>query len=197
MIRGWDAAIRTMREGERASIHISDPGFAYGAEGVPPFVPPNAVIEIDLEVLDVEENIGLAASGSDSALDNMGMDGPVSRPRTPGAIAAAYEQRMKEKEMADEPAEREGIEGWIDKIKGSYFFGIFEGETGQEAPWYLTPSITFPIAFAVVGAAFAVSLAGGAISERGMPATDELDEIIISSEMITSSIAMAMTLIQV
>lgn len=195
MIRGWDAAIRTMKEGERASIHISDPGFAYGAAGVPPFVPPNAKIEIDLEVLNVEENVGLAASGSD-ALENMGMDGPVSRPRTPGAIAAAYEARMKQKEMY-EPEEKTGLDYWIDKIKGSYFFGLFEGETGQEAPWYLKPSITFPIAFAVVGAAFAVSLAGGAISERGMPTTDELDEIIISSEMIRSTTAMAMTMIQV
>jgi len=196
MIRGWDAAIRTMREGERASIHISNPGFAYGAAGVPPFVPPNAVIEIDLEVLNLDENVGLAASGSESALDNMGMDGPVSRPRTPGAIAAAYEQRMKDKEMY-EPEEREGIFGFIDWIKGSYFFGLFEGETGQEAPWYLKPSITFPIAFLVVGAAFAVSLAGGAISERGMPTTDELDEIIISSNTIRTGMAMALTMIQV
>lgn len=197
MIRGWDAAIRTMREGERASIHISDPQFAYGAEGVPPFVPANAAIEIDLEVMDVEENVGLAATGSDaSGLDSMGMDGPVIRPRTPGAIAAAYEQKMKEKAI-NAPEEKEGIEGFVDWIKNSYFFGLFEGETGQEAPWYLKPSITFPIAFLVVGAAFWASLAGGAISERGMPSTDELDEIIISSNMIRTSVAVAMNMIQV
>lgn len=200
MIRGWDAAIRTMREGERASIVISDPQFAYGAAGVPPFVPANAQIEIDLEVLDVEDNVGLGgavgASGSDLAgLDGMGMDGPVNRPRTPGAIAAAYEQKMRDKAL-NAPEEKEGIEGWIDKIKGSYFFGLFEGETGQEAPWYLKPSITFPIAFLVVGVAFWASLAGGAISERGMPSTDELDEIIISSDMLRTSIAMAMNMIQ-
>ncbi len=196
MIRGWDAAIRTMREGERASIHISDPAFGYGAEGVSPFVPPNANIEIDLEILDVEENVGLAASGSDTAgLDGI-MDGPVSRPRTPGAIAAAYEQKMRDKAI-NAPEEKEGIEGFVDWIKGSYFFGLFEGETGQEAPWYLKPSITFPIAFAVVGLAFWVSLAGGAISERGMPSTDELDEIIVSSDIIRTSVAMAMNMIQV
>lgn len=42
MIRGWDAAVRTMREGERATVHINNPNFGYGEEGVPPFVPPNA-----------------------------------------------------------------------------------------------------------------------------------------------------------
>ena len=45
---------------------------------------------------------------------------------------------------------------------------------------YLTPSITVPIAFAVVGLAFCESLAGGAISERGMPTTDEFDINIVS-----------------
>ena len=207
MIRGWDVALRSMREGERASISITDPNLAYGAVGVPPFVPPNAQIQMDIEVIMVEENVdgsgGMAASaagglsGSDAAgLDAM-LDGPVSRPRTPGAIAAAYEQRMREKAI-NAPAEKEGVEYWIDKIKGSYFFGLFEGETGQKAPWYLTPSITFPIAFLVVGAAFWASLAGGAISERGMPTTDELDEIIVSSasDILRSSGVMAVIMIQ-
>lgn len=71
-----------------------------------------------------------------------------------------------------------------DKIKGFYFFGLFEGETGERAPWFLRPSITFPLAFAVVGAAFYVSYVGGAISERGATIKDELDEIILSSNMI-------------
>mmetsp|Transcript_120 Transcript_120/g.206 ORF Transcript_120/g.206 Transcript_120/m.206 type:complete len:188 (-) Transcript_120:218-781(-) len=187
-----------MKEGERASIHITNPDYAYGTAGIPPFVPPNASVEIDLEILTVEENVGLSAQGSDTAsgLETMGMDGPVNRPRTPGAIAAAYEAKMKEKAINAEP-EKEGIEGFVDWIKNSYFFGLFEGETGQEAPWYLKPSITFPIAFAVVGLAFAASLAGGAIRERGMPTTDELDEIIVSSEMIRSSVAVAMSMIQV
>jgi len=185
-----------MKEGERASIHISDPQFAYGATGVPPFVPSNAAIEIDLEVISVEENVGLASSGSDvSGLDGMGMDGAVVRPRTPGAIAAAYEQKMRVKAI-NAPEEKEGIEGFVEWIRGSYFFGLFEGETGQEAPWYLKPNITFPIAFFIVGAAFWVSLAGGAISERGMPVTDELDEIIISSAAVRTSIAMALAMIQ-
>ena len=77
--------------------------------------------------------------------------------------------------------EKEGLEGWIEKAKGFYFFGLFEGETGQDAPWFLRPSITFPIAFAIVWAAFYVSFVSGAITERGAQVTDELDEIIIST----------------
>ena len=95
------------------------------------------------------------------------LDGPINRPRTPAAIAAAYDRRIKDKAMEGLLEEREGIDdGFIDWIRGLYFFGLFKGETGQVAPWYLTPSITVPIAFAVVGLAFWVSLACGAISER-------------------------------
>ena len=73
------------------------------------------------------------------------------------------------------------MEGWIEKGKNFYFFGLFEGETGQKAPWFLRPSITFPLAFLIVGAAFYVSFMSGAITERGAQITDELDEIILSS----------------
>ena len=195
MIRGWDVAIRTMREGERSTVRVIDPAYAYGPGGVPPFVPPNAEVVIDLEILNIEEDVmgggSLSGSADIAGLDGM-LDGPASRPRTPAAIAAAYARRLWETAASGAPPEREGIEGWIDKVRGSYFFGLFEGETGQEAPWYLTPSITFPIAFAVVGLAFWVSLAGGAISERGMPTTDELDEIIVSSDLIRFGIAVAM-----
>ena len=69
----------------------------------------------------------------------------------------------------------------MDKAKNFYFFGFFEGETGEQAPWILRPSITFPVAFLVVGAAFYVSILSGAISERGASVTDELDEVILSS----------------
>jgi hypothetical protein len=85
----------------------------------------------------------------------------------------------------------EGLEAWINTVKNYYFFGFFEGETGKQAPWYLRPSITFPIAFAVVAGTFWFSYLVGAISERGAAVTDELDEIILSSAA-TSSAVMAM-----
>ena len=85
-----------------------------------------------------------------------------------------------------EGPEKEGLEGFIEKAKNFYFFGFFEGETGQQAPWFLRPSITFPIAFLVVGAAFYISVISGAISERGAEVTDELDEIILSMVSLSS-----------
>ena len=105
--------------------------------------------------------------------------------RTASAIQAAYEQRQALKAL-DGPA-REGLEGFLDKAKNFYFFGFFEGETGEQAPWFLRPSITFPIAFLIVGAAFYVSVVSGAITERGASVTDELDEVILSSIISSAS----------
>jgi hypothetical protein len=82
--------------------------------------------------------------------------------------------------------EREGLEGFLDKAKNFYFFGFFEGETGERAPWFLRPSITFPIAFAIVGAAFYVSIISGAISERGAAVKDELDDVIFNTILLQS-----------
>lgn len=190
MVPAWDMALRTMREGERATVQVTDPKYGYGEAGIPPFVPSNAKLEFDIEVINIEDTGGMMQGDSSELI---AMDGPINRPRTPGAIAAAYEQKMKEKAM-NAPEEKEGLAWAIDKVKSSYFFGLFEGETGQEAPWYLKPSITFPIAFLVVGLAFYISLVGGAISERGMPTTDELDEIILSANTILASVALALSL---
>ena len=55
-IKGWDIALKTMSLGERAIVRIEDADqFGYGEAGVPPFVPPGAIIEMDIEVLDVQD----------------------------------------------------------------------------------------------------------------------------------------------
>lgn len=178
MIDGWEKALRTMSVGERAIVRITNPELGYGEIGVPPFIPANAELELDLEVLDAQP-----------PLDAMDFDtlAMTATPRTAGSIAAAYEERQLQKEP-----EKEGFEGWLEKVRNFYFFGFFEGETGQQAPWFLRPSITFPLAFLVVGAAFYVSYIGGAISERGAQVTDELDDFILSNLVLTKSALIVM-----
>ena len=91
----------------------------------------------------------------------------------------------------DKENEKEGLEGMIAKAKEFYFFGFFEGETGEKAPWYLRPSITFPMAFAVVGAGFFVTFALGGISERGRQKTDELDDIVLTYNFVKNALVVA------
>lgn len=172
MITGFDQAIRSMRVGERCMVQITDASFGYGSDGVPPIIPANAVQDLDIEILDAQP----AAANIDfdrlAEADNT--------PRTASDIAAAFALRNQQKALNPEP-ELEGLDWVLAKAKSFYFYGLFEGETGERPPWFLRPSITFPLAFVIVGAAFYVSYVGGAISERGAQSTDELDEIILSS----------------
>lgn len=169
MIDAWDSALATMRVGERCIVQVTDSSLAYGVSGVPPVVPPKAVVELDLELIDAQP----ATANID--FDSIAMADKT--PRTAADIEAAFARKMAAK--SNEP-QLEGLDLFLKKAKNFYFFGLFEGETGERPPWFLRPSITFPLAFAVVGAAFYISYAGGAISERGAQVTDELDEIILS-----------------
>jgi hypothetical protein len=180
MIDGWEKAIRSMNVGERAIVRITNPELGYGSAGVPPLIPGNAQLELDLEILDAQPPLDAID------FDTLAMAQDMT-PRTAGSIAAAYQERqltMEEK--------KEGLEGFLDRVKNFYFFGFFEGETGQQAPWFLRPSITFPIAFFIVGATFYISIIGGAISERGAQVTDELDEIILNNLVLTKTVLLTM-----
>lgn len=188
MVPGWDAALRTMASGERAVVRLTDPSLGYGsaspsiaaslgeALGVTNLAA--SQLEFDIDILQVQP-AAQAAELFDMNFDAMAALEDNDTPKTAEDIAAAYQVRM-----ANKAPEKEGLEGWIDTVRNYYFFGFFEGETGEEAPWYLKPSITFPIAFAVVGAAFYVSLFVGAISEKGAQSVDELD-VIVTTTMAT------------
>jgi len=185
MVPGWDAALRSMVMGERAVVRLTDPALGYGTSSTSKASaalealgtdPTRGELEFDIAVLKVQ-TAAQAAEMFDMNFDAMALQD--NMPKTAQEIADAYQVRMDNR-----TPDKEGLEGWIETIKNYYFFGFFEGETGEEAPWYLKPSITFPIAFAVVGAAFAVSLGVGAISEKGAQSIDELDTIVKATTML-------------
>jgi len=54
VIDGWDAGVATMHEGE-CSVLTCAPEYAYGAQGSPPVIPPNATLSFEVELLSFEE----------------------------------------------------------------------------------------------------------------------------------------------
>ena len=60
VIKGWDVGVPKMSLGEKALLFISA-DYAYGAQGAPPKIPPNADLKFEVELLKVTRAAGETA----------------------------------------------------------------------------------------------------------------------------------------
>ena len=65
---------------------------------------------------------------------------------------------------------------YLNRIKNiSFGFGgsnFFASQSGEKAPWYLNPNITFPTMITIVLAAFITVFSSGGVKEKGAPQID-------------------------
>lgn len=54
VIKGWDIGFTKMKKGSKAVL-TCPPSFAYGPNGYPPVIPPNATLKFEVELLDFKK----------------------------------------------------------------------------------------------------------------------------------------------
>ena len=167
LIKGWDIGVGSMKVGEKARLVVQS-NYAYGEKGVlpqasVPVVPANAAIEIEIRVL-----AWLGNQLRPESLFSKDLDIDPFVASTPEAIQAEFN------DMQGKAADKyEG--GWaqvyLNRIKNISFgfggSGFFASQSGERAPWYLNPNITFPTMIAIVLAAFITVLSTGSVKEKG------------------------------
>jgi FKBP-type peptidyl-prolyl cis-trans isomerase len=145
VIKGWEIGIKTMKVGEIAELDISA-NYGYKKKGIPPIIPPNAKLFFEIELLEIikeykEEQKNLADSIQET-------------PRTPERIAEEFEIRLSKKKNLEK------------KNFGNFFFiSPFQSQSGEKAPWYLNPNITFISVFIILLLLFWIVLSVGGIHQ--------------------------------
>lgn len=167
LIKGWDAAVSSMQVGERAKFTLS-PQVAYGAAGVPPVIPPNAELELDIKVL-----AWLGNQLRPETVFSKDLDVDPFIASTPESIQADYDEMEARKE---DKYEGNIFQIYLRRLKNISFgfggVGFFTSQSGEKAPWYLNPNLTFPFMITIVVAAFFTVLTTGSVKEKGARSID-------------------------
>jgi len=176
LIKGWDVGVTSMSVGEKASISCSSE-YAYGPQGVKNVVPPNADVELEIKVL-----AWLGNQLRPESLFQKDLDIDPFIASTPESIAAEYEEMQANKE----DKYKGGIfQIYLNRIKNISFgfggSGFFVSQSGEKAPIWLNPNITFPLMITIVLSAFIIVLTTGGVREKGD--NQALDLEVASSRM--------------
>jgi FKBP-type peptidyl-prolyl cis-trans isomerase len=146
VIKGWEIGIKSMRVGEKAQLEIM-PSYGYKKKGIPPIIPPDAKLFFEIELLEAFEYVD---SNKNFSSD---LNGKI--PRTPADIAKDYENRSKKKNK----------ENGATSFEKFFFISPFRSQTGEKAPWWLNPNITFILVFFFVIVLFGVVISIGGIHQ--------------------------------
>jgi len=162
LIKGWDVGVSSMIVGEKASI-ICSPEYAYGSQGIKNVIPPNAEVEIQIKIL-----AWLGNQLRPESLFQKDLDIDPFIASTPESIAAEYEEMQANKE---DKYKGGIIQIYLNRLKNISFgfggSGFFVSQSGEKAPWWLNPNLTFPLMITIVLAAFITVLGTGSVREKG------------------------------
>jgi FKBP-type peptidyl-prolyl cis-trans isomerase len=146
VIKGWEIGIKSMKVGEKAQLEIMS-SYGYKKKGIPPIIPPDAKLFFEIELLEAFEYVD---SNKNFSSD---LNGKI--PRTPADIAKDYENRSKKTKKENKSMSFENF----------FFISPFRSQTGEQAPWWLNPNITFILVFFFIVILFGIVISIGGIHQ--------------------------------
>lgn len=173
LIRGWDIGVGSMQVGEKARITCKA-SYAYGDKGVggPEVVPPNADVLLEVRVL-----AWLGNQLRPESLFSKDLDIDPFIASTPETIQADYDDM---KSRSKDKYEGGVVQLYLNRLKNISFgfggSGFFTSQSGERAPWYLNPNLTFPAMITIVLAAFITVLTTGSVKEKGIKREQGFEE---------------------
>lgn len=138
VISGWEIGVKSMRMGEKAKFYISSK-YGYKKKGIPPIIPPNADLFFEIEILDITEN-----------KKNILVK--------PTSISNDTLQVANEKNLTNKNYEEKSLS------QKFFFISPFSSQSGEKAPWWLNPNITFFLIFLLIMILFVVVYSLGGIN---------------------------------
>jgi hypothetical protein len=94
LIRAWEAALQHVRVGEVVVLTAST-RYGYGADGMPPVVPPNSDLRFEIEILDVRSTPKRVIAPVDDTQDDLSRLDEIRRDREIAQQRRADEQELK------------------------------------------------------------------------------------------------------
>lgn len=167
MIKAWDLGLATMSVGEKATF-TSSAAYAYGEKGIGGIIPPNSDIVLDMKVL-----AWLGNQLRPESLFQKDLDIDPFIASTPETIRAEYEEMQAAK---SDKYDGNILQIYWRRLRNISFgfggSGFFTSQSGEKAPWYLNPNLTFPAMIALTIVTFGTVFLTGSVKEKGMPKSD-------------------------
>ena len=136
VISGWEIGIKAMKVGEKSEFFISSQ-YGYKKKGIPPIIPPNADLFFEIEIIDAEPPKKIMVDENSTFSKN-----ELFGPNTKVEISKNSKKSLSS-----------------DKF---FFISPFSSQSGEKAPWWLNPNITFFLIFVFIIFLFiSVYLLGG------------------------------------
>jgi len=139
VISGWEIGIKSMKVGEKAKFYISSK-YGYKKKGIPPIIPPNADLFFEIEIINAvrPDKNELIKERSKSIEDFTG----------------SFKSYNIKKNSSEEIASNK-----------FFFISPFSSQSGEKAPWWLNPNITFFLIFLLILFLFVVVYSLGGINQ--------------------------------